>query len=85
MLTDIDVPAPVGGMLRSGMIPVMSNESKFEGIRLAYVHLSVTTPRGSGPRGAPAEITLATRGAGHGQWGRVVQPRPADRPTGLAA
>ena len=62
------------------MIPVMSNESTFEGIRLAYVHLSVTTPRG-----VPAAVTPVIRSVGHGQWGRVVQPRPTHRPTGLAA
>lgn len=67
------------------MIPVMSDESTFEGIRLAYVHLSVTTARGSEPRGVPAAMTPVVRGVGYGRWGRVVQPRPAHRPTGLAA
>lgn len=62
----------------------MSNESKFEGIRLAYVHFSVTS-HGSDPRRVPAEITLAIPGADHSQWGRVVQSRPADRPSRLAA
>lgn len=67
-------------MLLSGMITAMSNESKFEGIRLAYVHFSVTPSRGSDPRRVPDEITLATPRADHSQWGRDVQPRPAARP-----
>lgn len=63
----------------------MSNESNFEGIRLAYVHLSVTTPHPSGRRGVPAEVAQATRGAGHRRWGRVARLRPAGRTVRLAA
>lgn len=68
------------------MISAMSNESTFDGIRLAYVHFSVTASRGSDPRGVPAAgFTRVAPGADHGRWGRVVQPRQAARPAGLAA
>lgn len=63
----------------------MNNEMNLEGIRLAYVHLSVTTPRTSGPRVVPAETAPVTRGADHRLWDRAVGSRPAEPAGGLAA
>ena len=58
---------------------------KFEGIRLAYVHLSVTTPRASSPRGVAAEATPLARDTGDRRRDRAATSRPAERAGGLAA